>query len=204
MREEIIKQIILAVIECIEEEGIQQVTVRKIADKAKVNPAAINYYFGSKENLIEETLKATLDEAFINNLRVYEILWEKDPLKALKSYLSDTIEGMFMYRGLMKAHFYDAFIHGKYDPEFVRRFSDFLNRFFALISEKLPGSTLPEKKIVLVQVLSAVFYPGLFPKLFEDFLGKDFTKKNTRDKYISILVNNIADLINIDVHKEDK
>jgi len=204
MREEIIKQIMLAVIECIEDEGVQQLTVRKIADKARVNSAAINYYFGSKENLIEETLKATLDEVFIKNLKDYEILWEKDPLRALKSYLSDTIEGMFMYQGLTKAHFHDAFIHGKYDPELVRRFSDFLDSFFALISEKLPGSTLPEKKMVLVQVLSAVFYPGLFPQLFEDFLGKDFTKKGTRDKYISILVNNIADLINIEHNKEDK
>src|SRR5438552_17150621 len=34
------------------EEGIERVSVRDITDKAKVNVAAINYHFGSKEDLI--------------------------------------------------------------------------------------------------------------------------------------------------------
>src|SRR5438034_2210329 len=34
------------------EEGIERVSIRDITDKAKVNLAAINYHFGSKEDLI--------------------------------------------------------------------------------------------------------------------------------------------------------
>jgi len=37
-------------------EGFHGITVRKIAAKAGVNVAAVNYYFGSKENLISEAL----------------------------------------------------------------------------------------------------------------------------------------------------
>src|SRR2546428_5766096 len=34
------------------EEGIERVSIRDITDQAKVNLAAINYHFGSKEDLI--------------------------------------------------------------------------------------------------------------------------------------------------------
>src|SRR5438094_10489788 len=34
------------------EEGIERVSIRDITDKAKVNLAAINYHFGSKEDLV--------------------------------------------------------------------------------------------------------------------------------------------------------
>ena len=192
MREDIVKQIMIALIECIEEEGIQKVTVRKIADKARVNPAAINYYFGSKENLIEETLKATLDEAFINNLRDYEDLWKRDIIKAMKGFLGDIFEGMTAYQGLTKAHFSEAFFHGRYDTDLLKKFNEFLENFYVLVSEKLPGSAVLERKFFVVQVLSAIFFPGLFPSLFEAFLGKDFSQKGTRDNYVSALVSSLA------------
>ncbi|QHW30409.1 TetR/AcrR family transcriptional regulator [Paenibacillus rhizovicinus] len=51
----------------IKAEGIDKVTIRKIASAAEANVALVNYYFGSKEKLISETLKlqlASFQEAF--------------------------------------------------------------------------------------------------------------------------------------------
>ena len=204
MREEIIKQILLATVDCIEEVGIQKVTVRKIAEKAGVNQAAINYYFGSKENLIEETLKVTLDEGFINNLQDYDSLWDKDPLYALKSFLFDTIDGMMAYHGLTKAHFYDAYIQEKYDTELVKRFNEFIQRLYDLVNKQLPGKTNLENKFILIQILSAVFFPALFPKLFESFFGKDFSQKGTRKHYVTTLVDAIITNVNLVSVGEEK
>lgn len=46
-----------AALACIEESGLEGVTVRSIAAKADMNPAAVNYYFRSKDRLIEEALR---------------------------------------------------------------------------------------------------------------------------------------------------
>jgi AcrR family transcriptional regulator len=50
-------RIVAATIVCLERAGMQSLTVRAIAEEAGVNVAAINYHFGSKSLLIEETLK---------------------------------------------------------------------------------------------------------------------------------------------------
>ena len=57
-------KIIEAAIDCIEQFGLKGATNRRIAEKAGVNLAAINYYFRSKENLIERVMETTLHNAF--------------------------------------------------------------------------------------------------------------------------------------------
>lgn len=45
------EKILDATLHLIKSEGIDSVTIRKIASEAGTNVALINYYFGSKENL---------------------------------------------------------------------------------------------------------------------------------------------------------
>ena len=47
------ERIVLATIQSIEQYGVSRATVRRSADVAGVNVAAINYYFGSKDRLLE-------------------------------------------------------------------------------------------------------------------------------------------------------
>lgn len=193
MREEIRKDIILAAIECIEEDGIHNVTVRKIAQKAGVNFAAINYYFGSKENLIEAVMDSTMEEGFVNNLNDYKELWVKDPKKALYSFFCDTIEGMIRHRELTKTHFADVVTQGRQSHSMVKM-NRFLDDFFELVSGLLPEPSVMEKKFHFVQILSAVFLPGLFPDIFGDFVKGDFSDQKIQKKYVKNLVDNIIEL----------
>ena len=50
-------RIIATTINIIGQEGIQNLTTRSIAKAAAVNIAAINYYFGSKDKLVELALE---------------------------------------------------------------------------------------------------------------------------------------------------
>ena len=52
------RRILIAALDCIRQSGLQRVTVRAIAARARVNPAAINYYYRSKNRAIEEALRA--------------------------------------------------------------------------------------------------------------------------------------------------
>ena len=61
------EKILEATSELIRAERIEGVTTRKIAARAATNIALVNYYFGSKEQLINEIVKRHLEsfrEAF--------------------------------------------------------------------------------------------------------------------------------------------
>lgn len=51
--------ILQTTLELIKNEGIEQVTVRKIANRANVNAALINYHFGSKDKLLNDATGCT-------------------------------------------------------------------------------------------------------------------------------------------------
>jgi len=66
------KRILEATIACIEQDGIDNLTTRKIAEQAGVNIAAINYYFRSKERLVEEAKQMTLEHMRGDLLEIVE------------------------------------------------------------------------------------------------------------------------------------
>jgi AcrR family transcriptional regulator len=112
-------KIIDATIECIEREGIQAVTIRKIAKLAGVNSAAINYYFRSKEKLVEEVKRSTLEHVF-EDWR--EILNDESRSVRERLFLlfTDYMEGAVMYPGISKAHMWEPLVDNNYDSLFVR------------------------------------------------------------------------------------
>jgi TetR/AcrR family transcriptional regulator, regulator of cefoperazone and chloramphenicol sensitivity len=79
------EKILAATLELIKAEGLEGVTIRKIAGLAGANVALVNYYFGSKEKLISETLKLQLT-SFREAFSVFD---ETDltPLVRLKRFL---------------------------------------------------------------------------------------------------------------------
>ncbi|BBH22210.1 hypothetical protein Back11_35550 [Paenibacillus baekrokdamisoli] len=79
------EKILNATLELIKAEGIEGVTIRKIAGIAGANVALINYYFGSKEKLISETLKIQLD-SFREAFSVFDEI-EIPPIARLKKFL---------------------------------------------------------------------------------------------------------------------
>ena len=58
------QRLVMAAIRCVERHGLDAATTRRITEDAGANVAAINYYFGSKDRLIEVALAHTLYEGF--------------------------------------------------------------------------------------------------------------------------------------------
>ena len=95
--------ILEAAIMTIERHGIQNVTTRLIADAAGVNNAALHYYYGTKEQLVEEALAQTvrhmgedMDELLSRALPVRETLREA---------LVYLMGGAVRYPNIIRAHF---------------------------------------------------------------------------------------------------
>jgi AcrR family transcriptional regulator len=71
--------------------GFAGTSLRQVTSKADVNIAAVNYHFGSKENLINEVFRRRLDELSDNRLKALQKSIGQAPV-ALESVLAAFIE----------------------------------------------------------------------------------------------------------------
>jgi AcrR family transcriptional regulator len=172
-------KIIEATIECIEREGIQAVTIRKIAKLAGVNSAAINYYFRSKEKLVDEVKRSTLEHV-VEDWR--EILNDESRTVRERVFLlfTDYMEGAIMYPGISKAHMWEPLIDNNYDSPFVKLLNGFLGDLAKKLSLELKRPA-KELKLVVIHLFSALSMPVLMPDLFREFYdGKTFKEAKVR------------------------
>lgn len=159
------RKIIDATIECIDREGIQGVTVRRIAEEAGVNIAAINYYFRSKDLLIERSMEQTLHNMFDD---WYE--WLEAPDADLRTQLArmldEVIAGALRYPGIARAHLYAPLMEQKNDTPFTLRFRKFLSDLQRFVQAIYPSATDRQIRHALYQLFSAAMLPSLVPGVF--------------------------------------
>ena len=95
------ENILNAILNHISKSGTHRITIREIARIANVNSAAISYYFGSKDNLIQEACKSYYDlgSKLFNELREDGL----KPREKLKRFFLKYMDHMFNYPGFLKA-----------------------------------------------------------------------------------------------------
>ncbi len=195
-------KIVEATIECIEREGIQAVTIRKIAKLAGVNSAAINYYFRSKEKLVEEVMRSTVEHVFEDWREIIN-----DESRSVRERLfllfTDYMEGAIMFPGISKAHMWEPLINNNYEALFVK----LLNGFFQNLVKKLSlelKRPVKELKLVVIHLFSAVTMPVLMPDLYRDFYdGKTFREAKVRRALIEHVLKLYFDEGNEPVQAQD-
>jgi len=184
------EKIILAAIDCIEENGLQSLTIRSIAAKAGVNSAAISYYFGSKEKLVEEALSRTLEEF----KKTPEDILEADGLdlrERLTAFFSALLDGLIRWPRLLKAHLQSPLLVGNYGTPFCDMFNSFLTDLLRRLEEMPSGQREQNLRPLIIQSISAILIPGLMPGLFQYFAGLDFADAEARKSYVEDLVNRL-------------
>jgi AcrR family transcriptional regulator len=181
------ERIILATIECIEQVGIQSVTVRKIADRAGVNVAAINYYFETKEKLIQAALDQTVEAGMSGRLQEVRESGALGPREQLLEFLVVTMDGIHMWPGITVAHLFGPTVRGDYDRPSIRE----LNSFMKDLTDDLQAVTGAERSSIvlsLIQLFSATVFPMLIPEGFRGFSGLSFADGETRRNYATHLM----------------
>ncbi|HMD90043.1 MAG TPA: TetR/AcrR family transcriptional regulator [Anaerolineaceae bacterium] len=183
------EKIIYATIDCIEKYGVSGATNRRIAEKAGVNLAAINYYFRSKDMLMQRVMVITLKNAFD--------LSDMPPMPGLAApercieIFTDLIQGGIRYPGITRAHFYNLLAEGKYDALLVQRVNQFIDDLAGDLLERGCQLAADVLKVALIQICSAVMMAVLAPRLFEQHTEINlFDPENCRE-YASRLVNKL-------------
>ena len=190
MQTEAEERIVGAAIMCIEEFGLQGATIRRIAEKAGLNSAAINYYFRSKDRLLEKATDVSLQNAF--DWKDYQVPAGFSAQERIEAVLTRLIEGAHAFPGLTRAHFFCAFAQGKYDQPGIKRLNQFLEELLQSIKPLCTDKEEGELRLAITQIMSAAFLlPALLPKLFDEFSRCDLTGKDMLHAYIHRIVTRL-------------
>jgi len=183
-------KIIEATVECIEEYGLQNTTSRRIGKKAGVNSAAINYYFRSKDVLMERVMEVTLNNAFCwEDYKHTEELGLKEQLYKIFSHLASSA---LRFPKISQAHLYDVMTEYRDDLPVLTPITDFMNKILEEICRKEPGITRDRAYDIVMQLMSSVvFYYVMLPKIYDRFCGRDMSRSSVMEKYIRNVIDTL-------------
>ena len=184
------EKILNATIQCIEQYGLEGTTIRRIADIADVNSAAISYYFRSKDKLVERAMEVSLIHAFDWN--DFPKPGECSLHERIVSIFSRLVEGSYAFPGLTRAHFFSVFTKGEYDNPAIKKINEFLEELIKDIRAEYPGKNENEIRTALTQIASAAFLiPSLMPGVFSSISNVDFTNTAQLKAYIGRIVERL-------------
>jgi AcrR family transcriptional regulator len=183
------EKIINATIDCIEKYGFSGATNRRIAQAADVNIAAINYYFRSKEILIQRVMEITLRNAF--DLSTMEPIPGDSAQERCLNVMLHIAQGGLNYPGLTRAHFYNLLAEGKQDALLVEHANRFIDYLAADMLDHGCALAQDELKLALIQIFSAVITGILAPTLFAQQHGLRLDQPEACRSYLTRLVDRL-------------
>ena len=169
--------------------GTMNVPIRTIAKEANVNISAINYYFGTKENMLKHT-----KEFFIENTtRIYSILDEKEIAveERLILFANEIMEHTIRYSGL-SVMFKEAEKLKEEDEvsrKIVEETKELHHKMELALSEILDKDRKKIEYNVLI-FISAILYP--VEKMEKrDYMEEILNNKEVRLEYIKHIINTL-------------
>jgi AcrR family transcriptional regulator len=182
-------QIVEATIKCIEQYGIAGATNRRIAERAGVNIAAINYYFRSKDVLIQRCLEIILHNAF--DLGNMPPMPEATAQERCITILINFIEGGRRYPGISRALFYTLVAEGPNNALMAKHLNHFIADLMGDLRTRDGALPQDELKVALMQMMSVVLLAILAPALYSEQYGVNLSDPNTRRVYVTRLVTKL-------------
>jgi AcrR family transcriptional regulator len=172
--------------------------VRSIAAAAGVNIAAINYYFKSKDKLIESAMKQTINELLKDAGKAVEMA-KQQPLAAITFLYEYLFEGLIRYPNITKAHLHDVLNHGKYRGYFVVSFNKLLRSLF----EAMPLKSSARKQLsqTVIRHISGMLFLGLAPMLFYPATRKNYLDITDRKDLLGAIAKEIDAVLKGGVQK---
>jgi AcrR family transcriptional regulator len=187
------EKIIHVAMDIIASEGLRGITVRKIASEAKVNVAAVNYYFGSKENLISEAfayltvrLKDTFDILKNNG---------QDPVALLSDFITSYMSVIAGYPDMIKSlityAFQDQPIQGHAEYSVFLQ-TEGLSLISEMIKKAAPGFDDLTVSLKTLNLMSGLSMPFLMGNSIDKILNVNLFDDRIRKVYAGLLLNSIT------------
>jgi AcrR family transcriptional regulator len=183
-------KILEATLEIISSQGFQNVTIRKIATAAGVNIAAVNYHFGSKDNVIN----ASLEYLMVQAKSIFKCLKgsHETPEQRLKNFVDKLARNFSKYPDQIQYLIYQSI----YDQSTPNRFQEYLKTegidlIKAVIQEIRPTEDDVTLKMRVTQLFSCLAFPVLLGNRSTEIFGVEFNNPEKRNAYIEFLLKSI-------------
>lgn len=180
------ERILSAVIDCIEQDGINNLTTRSIARLAGMNIASINYYFRSKEALVAEALQMALNHMLGDIQSLVE-----DRQHSLMDILGDVflylIDGTVRFPGISMANLFSALVEKEYDSPGAQAVRQIFEWIVTRLNEAYPQKKPDAVRVILYQVVSTILFTMLAPGFFQTSLPVDFGSAEDRRAFVGHL-----------------
>jgi TetR/AcrR family transcriptional regulator len=190
-------KILMAAEKVFAEKGLKGARVKEIAELSAVNPALINYYFGSKENLY----RTVIENFFLRVERLTVSVMEQEADPRAKLYrLIDFGIGVLAENEYVSRIFIREFVDsGPYSELIIKRY---LRRIFSAARQLVPPETKEgrenESKIMhfIFSTLGAMTLFYISGPIIKDIWKRDvFTKKmieERKEEVINLIFNGIG------------
>lgn len=169
--------------------GVHNVTVRDIAADAKVNVAAVNYYFSSKEQLMREALGT-----FIGRIgRLLELLTDGSvpARQRLEAFFLAYSESMVAHPGVMRSIIHDMIAGGDVPPELTAALRAGMDAVSVVLGQARGDES--DLEIRVFHLFSSTNYPVLVLDKMRDTFDFDYADAESRRRYIHILLEEACD-----------
>jgi len=165
------RRILVATLDCIAELRLEGATVRAIAAKAGLNAAAVNYYYRSKDRLVEAALRFAWTHVSEDIDRI--VASTKDGREGLETAVRFLIEGAYKYPAIIRAILIE-------DPALRREAGAFFKGLFERLSAKAGAPGDPGLGTAVLLALAT--FIGLAPEAFTALTGRNPGDAETRDR----------------------
>jgi len=183
-------RILHATLKIIGKEGFQSITIKKIADLAEVNIAAVNYHFGSKTNVINEAMKV-LNKKLI---KCFEVLENKEisPEERLRSFLLSYMERALEYPDIFRNFIYRTINECGENSDYVGFLKkEGIEKIKRALKEAGAKAENEELSMKMLQMISSIELPILLGKHMNQLSGIDFDHEEIRVKYTEMILKSL-------------
>lgn len=184
------QRILLTAINCINEEGINKVTVRMIAERAEVNVAAVNYYFRSKDRLMEQAMDLAIANMFED---VDEMLRTvKDGRILVMKLLGFLLWGIEVYPGITRSFLYAPVAGEDNNGPMLSAMQSLTTRLRDRLIELCPNRRREDLEAGIMAVFSTMLIGCVVPEFFKSFTSAGFGDENARERLVAELTNMVV------------
>lgn len=166
-----------------EQNDIESITVRLIAERAGVGTGLINYHFKSKDNLLSIAIGDVMAEA-IRSFTSAGMNAELDPVAKLKRLLKELFLIICRNKKLMRFILSQEIMEGNLKTALY--LIPLLKEIFGTQKNDM------ELRIIALQIIHPIQVTGLNIEAFYMFSGIDLNDEEQRNTFIDTLINNLV------------
>lgn len=197
------ERIVKSTLEIIGREGVQALSVRRITESMNINVSAIHYHFGTKENLIQESMGF-----FFSRIKtIYDTLTviDRKPEERLKDFLRQYVDVFLEYPGVFISQvtmMIDSYllskgvtcedpVHGNISDlsDLIKAESGWLKRVISEITGISDDTALSYKA---VQLITSIVHPMFLTSIPSRVFCVDYRDQSIREDYLNSLVQDLV------------